>query len=407
MKKIVLTLFVSCVFTTIFSQGINFEHGTFAQALEKDKKENKLIFMDCYTTWCEPCKKMSKEVFTQKDVGDYLNDNFVNIKIDMEKGKGIELQKKYGVNSYPTMLFIDASGKVVHTQIGYCDTNVLIEQAKIAVDPSRQKDAIVKKYTSGERNPKFIIDYIMALNNERKYKEATQIAEDFLGSYNAEDILDTDIITILSISNSLKYGSEKYKFLLDNKDKFIKLDGAHEEAYDKLLRVTIFQYLSSLTVKLSLEEFQEAIEKAKNEYEMKSQQEAEVLLLSSFYGDNKEHLKLYNHSMKYGKKYLKKGNIRSGTGLVINVLMKVAIDSTFIKLDITERAITDAEEIIALTEGKVINPMFSWTLAVFYKRQGNKEKALENVNKNIEIMKSLGIEIDPKLLEFKEEIKSI
>ncbi len=73
-----------------FAQGINFEHElTFEQALEKAKTEGKIVFMDCYTTWCGPCKKLSAETFTNNEVGEYFNSHFVNLKMDMEKAKAL------------------------------------------------------------------------------------------------------------------------------------------------------------------------------------------------------------------------------------------------------------------------------------------------------------------------------
>ena len=111
MKHIVIVLFTSLLSTTLFSQGIAFEQGTFTEALEKAKKEDKILFMDAYTEWCGPCKMMSKDVFPQKEVGDFFNEHFVSIKIDMEQGEGIGLRETYDVNSFPTLLFIDASGK--------------------------------------------------------------------------------------------------------------------------------------------------------------------------------------------------------------------------------------------------------------------------------------------------------
>lgn len=58
--------------------GISFDVHTFAEAMEKAKAENKLVFMDCYTTWCGPCRMMAAQVFTQQKVGDMLE----NLHID-------------------------------------------------------------------------------------------------------------------------------------------------------------------------------------------------------------------------------------------------------------------------------------------------------------------------------------
>ena len=70
-------------------QGIIFFEGTWKEALEKAKKEDKLVFVDSYTTWCGPCIKMAKNVFTQESVGSFYNQNFINIKLDMEKEDGV------------------------------------------------------------------------------------------------------------------------------------------------------------------------------------------------------------------------------------------------------------------------------------------------------------------------------
>ena len=65
-------------------KGVKFEEGTFAEALALAKKENKLVFMDCYTAWCGPCKILAKKIFPIKEIGDFFNAHFVNIQMDME-----------------------------------------------------------------------------------------------------------------------------------------------------------------------------------------------------------------------------------------------------------------------------------------------------------------------------------
>ena len=111
MKKfITLTAIILSAFS--FGQtGMKFEESTFKVALEKAKKEKKLIFLDAYATWCGPCKLMVKNIFPLQSVGDYYNSNFINTKLDMEKGEGLELAKKYGVKVDPTDLFMYGDGK--------------------------------------------------------------------------------------------------------------------------------------------------------------------------------------------------------------------------------------------------------------------------------------------------------
>ena len=98
--------------------------------LKKAAKENKLAFVDCYTTWCGPCKLLAKNTFPDKELGAYFNQKFVSIQIDMEKGEGPDLQKKYDVSAYPTLLILDKDGNMLHKLMGYRDAQTLLKEVK-------------------------------------------------------------------------------------------------------------------------------------------------------------------------------------------------------------------------------------------------------------------------------------
>ena len=90
MRKIFLFVILLCWGIVGFTQdGVNFEHLSFKEALDKAQAENKLVFVDCYTSWCGPCRNMTEHIFPQEKVGDYFNSKFVCVKYDMEKGKGL------------------------------------------------------------------------------------------------------------------------------------------------------------------------------------------------------------------------------------------------------------------------------------------------------------------------------
>lgn len=113
--------------------GINFAHMKFSEALALAKKENKLVFIDAYTTWCGPCKLMARTVFTEKQVGDYYNSHFVNLKMDMETSEGMFLAKQYSVQAYPTYLFIKPNGELVKRNMGATNSEKFIAFGKAAV----------------------------------------------------------------------------------------------------------------------------------------------------------------------------------------------------------------------------------------------------------------------------------
>ena len=110
--------------------GIKFIEENWNKALLEAKKQNKLIFLDAYTTWCGPCKLLKRNTFPDKAAGEFFNKNFINIALDMEKGDGIAVAEKYRVNAYPTLIIADADGKVITYSQGYVDARQLIEFGK-------------------------------------------------------------------------------------------------------------------------------------------------------------------------------------------------------------------------------------------------------------------------------------
>lgn len=111
-------------------KGIVFIEADWGKAKAEAKKQNKLIFLDAYTSWCGPCKLLKKKTFPDEEVGKLFNENFINVAIDMEKGDGPLLTEQYGVYAYPTLLIIDADGKIVTYTQGYMKPKDLINFGK-------------------------------------------------------------------------------------------------------------------------------------------------------------------------------------------------------------------------------------------------------------------------------------
>jgi len=99
--------------------GVQFYDSEFlSDALDEAKKENKLVFVDFYTDWCLPCKLMEEDVFSDKEIGAFMNANFINLKVNAEKGNGPNLKTIYNVHAYPTLLFLDQKGTVLEEKVG-------------------------------------------------------------------------------------------------------------------------------------------------------------------------------------------------------------------------------------------------------------------------------------------------
>ena len=146
-------------------RSITFEHGSFAEIKAKALKENKLIFIDAFTTWCGPCKQMAKNVFTNDTVADYFNTNLVNAKIDMEKGEGLEIAKQYKVQCYPNLLFIDGNGNLVHRIAGSMSSSAFIAEANTAKNPEKRFSYYETNYDKNKQNSEFLVKYITAMSS--------------------------------------------------------------------------------------------------------------------------------------------------------------------------------------------------------------------------------------------------
>ncbi|PWK28337.1 thioredoxin-like protein [Arcicella aurantiaca] len=117
-------------------QGVTFFEGTLQAGLEKAKNENKLIFVDCYTTWCGPCKVLKQYTFKDANLGDFMKQNYICLAIDMEKPEGMTIAKRYGIEAYPTLLFLDKYGRVVNHQVGGIGAEALLAKAEQTVRKS-------------------------------------------------------------------------------------------------------------------------------------------------------------------------------------------------------------------------------------------------------------------------------
>ncbi|TKK72003.1 thioredoxin family protein [Ilyomonas limi] len=111
---------------------IHFEPLSWQQALGKAREENKMIFIDVYTTWCSYCKQMDAHIFSMKAVGEYHNEHFINLRIDAERGDGIAIRNSYRLLGFPTFLYLDPQGTVIRKTAGYQNKEQLLYNSQLA-----------------------------------------------------------------------------------------------------------------------------------------------------------------------------------------------------------------------------------------------------------------------------------
>lgn len=162
-KKFFLTQMMMLAFVlSTHAQGIRFTEGKWNDIIRQAKQQDKIVFVDVFTSWCGPCKKMAREAFPDQQVGEFYNTHFINYSFDAEKGEGIEIAKRYDVSAYPTCLFINGDGEVIYRFMGAKNAKQLLgegEKAESYKPLFPQLKKMEKEYNAGKSDKAFLKDY--------------------------------------------------------------------------------------------------------------------------------------------------------------------------------------------------------------------------------------------------------
>ncbi|MFF5380664.1 thioredoxin family protein [Pedobacter suwonensis] len=221
MKNLIIGLLLLSLSITTKAQTkkIIFEHLTFQEALAKAKVENKLVFVDCFTTWCIPCKHMEADVFTQDSVADFYNKNFINIKVDMEKAEGPALKKMFTIEAYPSYLVLDVEGKIKNKFVGGMPAKDFIANARKGLGTSEEA-RLNAMYESGDRSPEFMRNYIRHKIKVMEISKAKQLNAEFMATLMPEQKASPENWFLFGQNRYTMYLSDlfspNFKYLADN-----------------------------------------------------------------------------------------------------------------------------------------------------------------------------------------------
>ncbi|ALJ01676.1 thioredoxin family protein [Rufibacter tibetensis] len=189
--------------------GVKFEQGlSWSQIQEKARKENKYIFLDAYTTWCKPCVLMDKNIFPQQKVGEFFNAYFISVKVQMDNSKkdtgetikwrpdAERIKKGYNVESFPTFLFFDPKGEIVHRIEGASNTGEeFIAKAEGALSPHQK---LKRKYEAGEKDPETLAQLARSAFLMRDRKLLPTVANEYLATQ--QDLLTEENLRYIGVA---------------------------------------------------------------------------------------------------------------------------------------------------------------------------------------------------------------
>ena len=263
MRKRLLAACLLLVTFSVSAAEIKFlENRTWTSVLEQAKKENKIIFLDAYATWCGPCKQMDAETYTNQAVADFYNANFINVKYDMEKGEGAMLADRYYVSAYPNLVFINPDGVMLHKGVGFVAADEFLALAKTAKNPETQYYTL-KKNALKLNNAQFLKFAKQA--EELEDEDFGYISKDFLAG--KPDILgDSDLIDLI-MNYAFALPKEKdLTYFSTSKSKIIKEGKYTEDDFEERLVSLAIQFALSEEVQVTEEMDFDAVKKILDKY---------------------------------------------------------------------------------------------------------------------------------------------
>ncbi|MEO9484081.1 MAG: DUF255 domain-containing protein [Ekhidna sp.] len=235
MKKL---MFIFCALPMVLHAQIKFEEGTWDEAVAKSRMTGKLIFLDAYATWCEPCAEMEEYTFTDLEVANFFNETFINVRMDMESYPGVELAEQYAIGVFPSYLFIDSNGDVTHRGCGAMDGNEFLQLGKETTDQNLTLASFESRYGGGERSANFMLSYLELL--EYACLDAERFAVEYLRGVEPSRLTEETPWEVFAAYQWDIYGRE-FQYLLENRDLYEKEIGK-EQVDAKLYDTYLAQY---------------------------------------------------------------------------------------------------------------------------------------------------------------------
>ncbi len=201
--------------------GVPFLKAEWKDIVAKATKEKKYIFIDAYTVWCNPCKWMDANVYNSKKAEEYFTEKFISLKMDMEKDEGLLFKDKYKVEAYPTYLFFDPAGKIIHRFQGPLEVDEFLKEVANTFMPEKAFYELKRKYEKGGKDENTLYEYILA-----SFKAYGEVNADLLEDYfdTQDDLLSKKNWKIMD-DFVLDIKSKPFRYLTANKEKFFPVYG--------------------------------------------------------------------------------------------------------------------------------------------------------------------------------------
>jgi thioredoxin-related protein len=188
-------------------QGIRFKQDiSWQQVLTKAKAEHKHVFVDCYATWCSPCKEMDMHVYSDKELGEFFNNKFISIKLQMDSTKydskdimkhytdAHRIGERYKINGYPTYLFFNPDGRIIYKDLGSKGLDEFLAMGTMVVDPFKDYYSLLEQFRTGKKDFEVMQSLARIGIKIGDSITAQQVANEYIHMINGENLLTKENI---------------------------------------------------------------------------------------------------------------------------------------------------------------------------------------------------------------------
>ena len=244
-------IFVVCLFLSLAlglkGQGVLFFDSSFDEAVSEAKKQNKMLFIDVYADWCEPCKILSEKVFPLEEVGSYFRSKFVCYKMNADSQENKEFIKKYEIKGLPTLLFMDAFGNIVKQHTGLANPYYLIRIARLATGDQETPEEMYNRYKKGKKDlsvlQSILLDapYFMpglnGVNREKWTHRLKTIYKDYLKNKSLGEMINKKDFNLLTLFHDR----------MEKKDEIVDFMISHFNDYSELVdTLSVAKYITAM-----------------------------------------------------------------------------------------------------------------------------------------------------------------
>jgi thiol-disulfide isomerase/thioredoxin len=237
---------------------------TWSEIKGKAKSTGKYIYVDCYATWCGPCKYMDSVVFASGTICKFINENFIPVKLQMDTTKkdneqvkllykaARQLNSEFRINVLPTYLFFSSKGKLVHREAGIKSIEGFLKIAGNAINVNMQYCKLINNYNRGKKKYDKMAYLAKVARSIGDTKLAKSISSDYIVNYlsrlDNKSLFTKDNVEFIAAftESSHDYG---FKFLYNHSEAFDSVMNSIDYAQSKVDVIISKEEVSPVLVK--------------------------------------------------------------------------------------------------------------------------------------------------------------